>query len=239
MSPGRLALALAAVSAVAAVLACSTTRPPAVSGSARFARVASTTPFHPPNFDRRHAVTAANDSAACGECHHEDECRSCHDGRVRPREVHPNDFLSLHAQAARTQSSDCSSCHQAQTFCVSCHQRVGVSESGPVGNFAARGRFHPPSSVWSSGPRTSRHHAWEAQRDPSACVSCHVERDCVACHATRQVGGPGNGLPAGAGRGANPHPPGFAARCANALRDNARPCLVCHDPADPLLSACR
>jgi hypothetical protein len=234
----RFGLALAVASALAAILACSTTPQPALR-AARPVRQPGAAPVHPANFAERHAVIAASDSAACGRCHAEDECSSCHDGRVRPRSIHPNDFLSLHAQAARSENSSCSSCHHAQSFCVSCHQRVGVAESGPTANYANRGRFHPPSSVWSSGARTAQHHAWEAQRNPSACVSCHTERDCIACHATRQLGGPGSGLPAGVGRTSNPHPAGFASRCGGALRDNARPCLVCHDPADPLLTACR
>jgi hypothetical protein len=122
---------------------------------------------------------------------------------------------------------------------LSCHQRVGVAESGPFANFADRGRFHPPPAVWSEGPRSPRHHAWEAERNLNACISCHTERDCVACHSTRNVGGPGGGLSAGSGRGANPHPTGFRSRCGRALRQNARPCLVCHDPADPTLVECR
>jgi len=194
---------------------------------------------HTAEFMRHHAQLAASDSQACARCHAESECSSCHDGRVRPRSVHPNDYLSLHAQEARNNRPDCASCHQEQSFCVSCHQRVGISESGPVGNLAGRGRFHPPSSVWSSGPRTAAHHAWEAQRNLSACVSCHQERDCVACHATRAVGGPGGGLPAGSGFGPNPHPLGFRGACGHALRQNPRPCLVCHDSADPLLLQCR
>jgi hypothetical protein len=239
VSPERGRLAIIVASGVAAILACSTAREQAPRVElARHSHAPGAGPAHPPNFAFRHAELAASDSRACGRCHSEDECSSCHDGRVRPRNIHPNDFLSLHAQAARSQGSDCSSCHHQQSFCLSCHQRVGVAESGPVGNFASRGRFHPPSSVWSSGPRTARHHAWEAQRNATACVSCHTERDCVSCHATRAVGGPGGGLPAGGGRGSNPHPAGFASRCGAALRDNARPCLVCHDPADPLLAAC-
>jgi hypothetical protein len=122
---------------------------------------------------------------------------------------------------------------------LSCHQRAGVAASGPFQNFAERGRFHPPPEVWSSGPRSSRHHAWEAERNLNACISCHTERDCVACHATRGVGGPGGGLAAGSLRGGDPHPAGFRSRCARALRQNARPCLVCHDPADPTLAECR
>jgi hypothetical protein len=192
---------------------------------------------HGPGWVVRHRAVAGDDSRFCGNCHSEKYCADCHDGRVRPRRVHPNDYLSMHAEAARQNTPRCTSCHQQQSFCLSCHQRAGVAESGPLTNSAERGRFHPPPSVWTNPPRSARHHAWEAERNLNACVSCHVERDCIACHATRGVGGPG-GLPAG-GAGASPHPLGFRARCAHALRQNARPCLMCHDPADPVFAECR
>lgn len=194
---------------------------------------------HGPDWLARHKEVAGQDSRFCGSCHSEKSCADCHDGRVRPRQVHPNDFLSMHAVSARQNSPRCTSCHQQQSFCLSCHQRAGVAASGPFQNFAERGRFHPPPEVWSTGPRSTRHHAWEAERNLNACISCHTERDCVACHATRGVGGPGGGLSAGSLRGGDPHPPGFRSRCGRALRQNARPCLVCHDPADPTLAECR
>jgi len=193
---------------------------------------------HGPDWVVRHRAVAGDDSRFCSNCHSEKYCADCHDGRVRPRKAHPNDFLSLHAEAARQNSPRCTSCHQQQSFCLSCHQRMGIAESGPVGDFVERGRFHPPPSVWTSPPRSARHHAWEAEKNLNACISCHVERDCVACHATHNVGGAGGGLPAGRG-GMNPHPQGFRNRCAHALRQNARPCLVCHEPADPVFAECR
>lgn len=229
-------------SLVSAIAACSSTRgsgAPAVHPSERPARPLAPDPLdHGTSFVNDHAELAANDSQACARCHSENDCLACHDGRVRPRSIHPNDFLSLHAEAARLNGPSCATCHHSQSFCVSCHERSGIAESGPAGVAARRGRFHPPSSVWSGAARGPGHHAWEAQRNLSACVSCHAERDCVRCHATQGVGGPAAGLPAGAGR-TNPHPSGFARDCAAALRSNSRPCRVCHDPADPLLEACR
>jgi hypothetical protein len=102
--------------------------------------------------------------------------------------------------------------------------------SGPFSVTGAQGRFHPPRSVWTDPPRTAQHHAWEAERNISACVSCHTERDCAICHATAARGGRG---------GLSPHPAGFAADCRIALEKNARPCLFCHEPADPALAQCR
>jgi Class III cytochrome C family len=193
---------------------------------------------HDADFIRRHKLVAGDDSRFCASCHQERFCVGCHDGNVRPRQIHPNDFLSQHAMAARQDNPRCVSCHQQQSFCLTCHQRAGVALSGPTGNFVNRGRFHPPKSVWTDGGRSPSHHAWEAQRNLNACVSCHQERDCMLCHATRSVGGMGPNL-GHPGPGVNPHPPGFGSRCQQALRQNARPCLACHLPTDPELLKCR
>ncbi len=193
---------------------------------------------HDADFVRRHKQVAGDDSRFCANCHQERFCVGCHDGNVRPRQIHPNDFLNQHAMAARQNNPRCVSCHQQQSFCLTCHQRAGVAMSGPVGNFAGRGRFHPPKSVWTDGGRSASHHAWEAQRNLNACVSCHQERDCLMCHATRSVGGMGPNL-GHPGQGVNPHPVGFGSRCQQALRQNARPCLTCHLQTDPELMKCR
>ncbi|HEY6556292.1 MAG TPA: cytochrome c3 family protein [Polyangiaceae bacterium] len=194
---------------------------------------------HGPDWIERHKLVAGADSRFCANCHREEYCTDCHDGRVRPRRVHPNDWLNLHPIAARQNGPTCSSCHHQQSFCVSCHQRAGVAMTGPYGNFAKRGRFHPPRTVWTDSPRSAGHHGWEAQRNLNACVSCHVERDCAMCHASARVGGRGAGSGVGFGQGVNPHPPGFRSRCGTALRKNARPCLVCHEQSDPILLECR
>ena len=192
----------------------------------------------------RHKRVAGDESRFCANCHSERFCTSCHDGQVRPRRVHPNDWISMHPVAARQNDPTCTSCHRQQSFCLECHQRSGVTLSGGVATLATRGRFHPPPSVWTDGPRGRSHHAWEAERNLNACVSCHTERDCSICHATGAVGGRGQNEtlfrdPSNHGQGANPHPRGFRDRCGGALRANARPCLVCHEPADPLLGRCR
>ena len=100
-------------------------------------------------------------------------------------------------------------------------------------NQAGAGVLSTPNGyweVWTTAPRSGGHHAWEAQRNLNQCVSCHSERDCTTCHATRGVGG---------GMGVNPHPVGFENRCGSALRKNPRPCLVCHATGDGKLEACR
>lgn len=182
---------------------------------------------HTPDWIERHKMVAANDSTFCGNCHKEESCVECHDGRVRPRSIHPSDYLNMHAIEARMAAQRCTSCHREQSFCVGCHQRVGVSMTGPT---AAResGRFHPPKSVWSDPPRKPGSHAQEAQRNLNACVSCHVERDCVICHGGSGIGG-----------GFNPHRAGFASSCATQMRRNPRPCLVCHEPGATVLNQCQ
>jgi hypothetical protein len=182
---------------------------------------------HSPDFIQRHKMVAANDSQFCANCHKEDFCVGCHDGRVRPRNIHPADYLNLHPVEARLATQRCTSCHREQSFCLSCHQRLGVSMSGATG-VREPGRFHPPKSEWSDAPRRPGHHAFEAMRNLNACVSCHIERDCVVCHGGQGVGG-----------GFNPHNAGFSATCASQMRRNPRPCFVCHDPGAPVLRRCQ
>jgi hypothetical protein len=173
---------------------------------------------HGPDFVERHRRVAGADSEFCSNCHKEDFCTDCHDGRVRPRRIHPNDYLNMHAADARMQTERCQSCHREQSFCLDCHLRAGVGQSSPTG-VKSPARFHPPAQIWSGVIRGPGHHAFEAQRNLNACVSCHVERDCVACH-----GG------AGIGAGYNIHPAGFQSSCGMQLKRNPRPCFVCHQP---------
>jgi hypothetical protein len=182
---------------------------------------------HSPDFIQRHKYVAANDSQFCANCHKEDFCVGCHDGRVRPRNIHPNDYLNMHAVEGRLATQKCTSCHREQSFCLGCHQRLGVSMSGPAGAREA-GRFHPPKVEWSDPPRRPGHHAFEAMRNLNACVSCHIERDCVVCH-----GG------AGIGAGFNPHRGGFSGSCSTQFRRNPRPCFVCHEPGASVLEGCK
>jgi hypothetical protein len=183
---------------------------------------------HTPDWIERHKRVAADNSAGCANCHAERYCTDCHDGKIRPRSVHPNDWISMHPIAARQDNPRCTSCHQDEQFCLTCHMRAGVTMSGPnvTGN-----SFHPPGWVGSLAPgsRTKDHHAWEAQRNLNACVSCHTERDCAICHASTVRGG----------LSVDPHGGGFEAKCAALFRRNARPCLVCHDVDSPTLTPCK
>jgi hypothetical protein len=182
---------------------------------------------HTPDFLQRHRMVAAADSGLCANCHKEDYCIDCHDGRVRPRSIHPGDYLSMHPVEATMAMQRCRSCHEEQSFCVTCHMRVGVSMSSPTGDRMSA-RFHPPKVVWSDVPVTPQHHKFQAQRNLNACVSCHTERDCVTCHGANGIGG-----------GFDPHRPNFRSSCGVQFRRNPRPCLVCHEPTDGQLALCR
>ncbi len=182
---------------------------------------------HTPDWIQRHREVAAADSQFCSNCHTEEYCTACHDGRVRPRNIHPADYISMHPVEARMATQRCTSCHQEQSFCLTCHMRLGITMSGPTG-VAESGRFHPPKSIWSDSPVQPGHHAFEAERNLNACVSCHTERDCVVCHGGTGIGG-----------GFNPHNAGFMARCSTQYRRNPRPCLVCHEPGESQLAECR
>ena len=185
---------------------------------------------HSADWIERHKTIAADDSAFCGSCHTSSYCTDCHDGKVRPRKVHPNDWISMHPQAARQDNPRCVSCHQQQTFCADCHRRVGVARDVGSGNRLTSRRFHPPPAEWTIAPRSAKHHSFEAMRNLNACVSCHTERDCATCHATKGLSG---------GQGVNPHPVGFTSKCATAFERNPRPCLVCHQTSDTFLRLCQ
>ena len=182
---------------------------------------------HTPDWIDRHKTIAGNDSQFCATCHKEEFCVECHDGRVRPRSIHPNDYISMHPIEARQSAQKCTSCHREQSFCLGCHQRLGVSMSGPA-DVRMSSRFHPAKEIWSDPPRKPGHHSFEAERNLNACVSCHIERDCVICHGGTGIGG-----------GFDPHGKGFAGGCATQFRRNPRPCYVCHEPGAGVLNQCR
>jgi hypothetical protein len=183
---------------------------------------------HDADFWVTHRFVAADNGQRCATCHREDDCIACHDGRVRDRRNHPNDYLTLHASEARQNAASCEGCHRAGSFCETCHMRAGVAQSGPTTGHAL-GRFHPPPDVWSSRVVSSQHHAIEARRSMTTCVSCHTERDCTTCHATTGMGG----------GGISPHPPGWLSRCAMLLHAAPRGCEQCHSDLGRLESICR
>lgn len=195
---------------------------------------------HGPTFGRDHAQ-AGKDMGYCLTCHKQSQCIDCHGGTVRPFDIHPSDYVSLHGVDARRNTPDCSSCHRAQTFCLGCHQRLGVSadpEGGqrgqqprnPFGTGTGLKQFHPPGWVQGDGAGAggaSSGHATQARRNIRSCVSCHRESSCLDCHSTDPT----------RGAAVSPHGPAFGAssRCRALAARNQRACLKCHASGSPEL----
>ena len=199
---------------------------------------------HTPGFRTDHKV-AARDERYCATCHKQSECTDCHAaGVIRPADFHPGDYATAHAVDARRNSPNCSSCHRNQTFCLGCHQRLGVGpdpEGGlpgrqpvnPFGTGTGVKQFHPPGWARDEGGNVLRDatpasHSFQARRNIRACVSCHREESCLACHSADPTRSPV----------VNPHPPGFgtSATCRALAQRNTRACLKCHAPGAAHLS---
>ena len=175
---------------------------------------------------------AARDGRRCETCHTRSFCTSCHsEGVVRPGFLHPANYLDLHAMEARRNIPDCSACHRTQSFCVGCHQRLGVGPdapggqrglpaANPFGTGTGIKTFHPPGWAEARANASASPHALEARRNILGCASCHREESCLACHSTD---------PSRAAQ-IDPHGPGFAgsARCRALASRNQRACLKCH-----------
>lgn len=196
-------------------------------------RPAQGNPFgmdHGPRFEFNHGTQASTRRGMCMECHSQQECNACHDALQKPLSVHPNDFITLHPVQARQDMTRCESCHRAQSFCVACHERVGVGLSAGSALRPSNVRVHPPYQTWVeiNGPQ---HHGIAANRDLKSCTACHREEDCLSCHSDADKWG--------TRRQVNPHPPGFAGKCKSLASTNDRPCLVCHSEATIAAKGCR
>jgi len=193
---------------------------------------------HGLDFRTQHAAVARDDQKYCASCHSQSFCVSCHDGVVKPLDFHGNDYVSRHPIDARRNDPDCSACHRAQTFCLGCHERLGVVDfrTGAMSAFAPVGnrRFHPDGWADESAAGRPNHHAWQAQRNLRQCVSCHRQETCLQCHGAR------DGAGALGKMSVDPHPIGWAdsERCRALADRNQRMCLRCHRAGDPQLS-CR
>jgi hypothetical protein len=183
---------------------------------------------HDLTFVEDHAHISKANPKLCESCHSETFCTDCHAGVIRPMRIHSGDYLNVHAMDARARTQDCQSCHRTQTFCLGCHQRLGL-ESTSSGGFNVGGglTFHPAG--WSGPPGAPQDHAHAAQRNIAACSSCHTEDSCLACHATTGASTPGLGV--------NPHGRGFrdSAKCNALATRNRRVCLKCHVPGSMAL----
>lgn len=173
---------------------------------------------HGPGFANDHRAAAARAEPTCGACHDDSFCSDCHAGVVRPLSFHPDDYLGVHAIEARRAVSECSTCHRVQSFCVGCHERVGVSARAAA-EWTPSQPFHPLGWAASERGPTQNRHAREARRNVSACASCHREDECLPCH----------GADAG-GLAISPHPSWWrgSTQCRALDRANRRMCLRCH-----------
>lgn len=191
---------------------------------------------HTADFRTHHASVAANDERYCANCHRQDFCLSCHNGVVKPLDFHGNDYVSRHAVDARKDDPRCDGCHRRQSFCLGCHERLGVVDirTGVDGAFTPIGtrRFHPVGWSDPSAAGDPNHHKWQAERNLKQCVACHRQETCLDCHATNASAAGGVGK-----MWVNPHPPDWrgSPRCEALADKNPRVCLRCHAAGDPLL----
>jgi hypothetical protein len=161
-------------------------------------------PSHGEAFVQRHAAAARASQASCTGCHVRADCLECHlPNAARAAGYHPAGFLARHPAAAYGRETSCSDCHNSGGFCTSCHARAGLTATGPL-----RAGYHDARQFFTAG------HGGAARQSLETCVSCHTERDCLACHSA--VGG----------RSIDPHGPGFDA--ARLIKKNPQMCTACH-----------
>jgi hypothetical protein len=195
---------------------------------------------HTLDFRLHHAQVAQNDEKYCASCHRQDFCQPCHNGVLKPFDFHGNDYVSRHPIDARRNDPDCNSCHRGQSFCLTCHERLGVVDlrTGHGAAFLPLGNklFHPVGWNDRSAAGKPNHHAWQAQRNLRQCVACHRQETCLECHASSTLGAPGAGE-----MWVNPHPPDWAGsnRCQSLADRNVRVCLRCHAATDSRQLSCK
>lgn len=169
---------------------------------------------HSNDWLRLHVTQAQLDKKRCDSCHQPRFCNACHDGVLKPLRIHPEDYVTTHSIDARKQTPRCQSCHRFQSFCTDCHTKLGV---GPESSRKdPRTRIHPPG--WGDCSRGPTHHADQARRNISACVSCHTESDCLRCHRA--------GAPCGGGVKIHGHL--SEAQLRRMKQQNPRACEKCH-----------
>jgi c(7)-type cytochrome triheme protein len=123
--------------------------------------------IHRGDFVSRHHIEARADSQACGRCHGQSFCDSCHTANnltaraPDPRSPHPGGWslpgaADFHGDAARRDIASCASCHDqgAASNCVDCHKVGGIG-----------GNPHPASWL-------SRHETSEIASN-GMCLACH------------------------------------------------------------------
>jgi hypothetical protein len=106
-----------------------------------------------PGFAKDHRQEAVQVDATCTACHDRSTCIACHQGVVKPTDFHPGNYTLTHAVEARRGTPDCSACHRAQSFCVGCHERSGITQRGSTDFSSAdpQRAFHPAGWASQSG----------------------------------------------------------------------------------------
>lgn len=166
-------------------------------------------PSHDVAFLRAHGPEAASRPETCAGCHVRSDCTECHrPGAGVGRGFHPVDFLSRHPASAYARETSCSDCHATGEFCTSCHASAGLADGQILTS-----SFHDGQAAFSVG------HGAAARINLETCASCHVERDCLACHSST------------GGRGIDPHGPDFDAEALR--RANPQMCTACHGSEIP------
>lgn len=164
---------------------------------------------HTLDFARSHGPVASATPKSCASCHARTACLECHRPNAGAEgSYHAAGFLVRHPAAAFSRESDCAECHNQGSFCISCHSQAGLTASGR----SLTGGYHDSQGSF------LLNHGTAARQNLESCVSCHSERDCLACHSAQT-------------RRFNPHGPGFN---PERLRNrNPQVCAACHGRAIP------
>lgn len=161
-------------------------------------------PSHDLDFLAAHGPAAATRPETCAGCHVRSDCTECHrPGAAVAAGFHPPDFATRHPASAYARETSCSNCHSTGEFCQTCHAASGLGGTDVLGS-----EFHDGQAAFVVG------HGAPARQALETCASCHVERDCLACHSSV------------AGRGIDPHGPDFDADVLR--RANPQMCVACH-----------
>jgi hypothetical protein len=117
---------------------------------------------HPKNYIQTHGQQALANEQACLRCHHNKAqfCDACH---ANPTPDHfSGTWRYTHGATAKKDPLSCTGCHDSKTFCAQCH----------LVN-------HPSDWVTTHGPI--------AARSGGACLVCHPQAMCDACHKQRGI----------------------------------------------------
>ncbi len=170
---------------------------------------------HYRNWEANHAIESRMRPESCRSCHQQHDCNACHDGVMRPMKIHPDDYATTHAIDARNNRNRCNSCHRYQSFCLDCHQKMGLTTGAE--RKSERTRIHPEG--FDACIRTPNHHSFQAKRSLLSCVSCHTEKDCLNCHKSGSA----------CGGGVRIHGHLSPSQLDRMKAKNPRACKKCHD----------